>query len=71
MGYTTKRVGKNRCDHGKNWFGGYLNNSAFILGIAIGFYATKVVYGITALGIIATLYAIIIVALKNKRSEAM
>lgn len=57
--------------YGKNWFGGYLNNSAFILGIAVGFYATKVVYGLTALGIIATLYAIIIVALKNKRSEAM
>ena len=57
--------------YGKNWFGGYLNNSAFILGIAVGFFATKVVYGLTALGIIATLYAIIIVALKNKRSEAM
>ncbi|WP_456079189.1 hypothetical protein [Mogibacterium sp.] len=57
--------------YGKNWFGGYLNNSAFILGIAVGFYATKVVYGITALGIIAAIYAIITVALKNKSSEAM
>ena len=56
--------------YGRNWFGGYLNNSAF-LGIAVGFFATKVVYGLTALGIIATLYAIIIVALKNKGSEAM
>ena len=52
--------------YGKNWFGGYLNNSAFILGIAVGFFATKVIYGITALGIIAVLYAIIIVALKIK-----
>ena len=52
--------------YGKNWFGGYLNNSAFILGIAVGFFATKVIYGLTALGIIATLYAIIIVALKIK-----
>ena len=49
--------------YGKNWFGGYLNNSAFILG--------KVVYGFTALGIIAALYVIIIVALKNKSSEAI
>jgi hypothetical protein len=57
--------------YGKNWFGGYLNNSAFILGIAVGFFATKVIYGLTALGIIAVLYAIIIVTLKNKRSEAM
>ena len=57
--------------YGKNWFGGYLNNGAFILGVATGFFATKTMYGITALGIIATLYAIIIVALKNKRSEAM
>ena len=47
------------------------DNSAFILGIAVGFFATKVIYGLTALGIIATLYAIIIVTLKNKRSEAM
>lgn len=57
--------------YGKNWFGGYLNNSALILGVAVGFYATKVVYGITALGIIAALYVIIIAALKNKSSEAM
>lgn len=56
--------------YGKNWFGGYLNNGAFILGVATGFFATKTMYGITALGTLAVVYAVIWTVFKAKNAEA-
>ena len=55
--------------YGKNWFGGYLNNGAFILGVSAGFFATKTMYGITALGVLAVVYVVIITIFKGKNAE--
>ena len=56
--------------YGKNWFGGYINNGAFILGVSAGFFATKTMYGIVALGVLAVLYVIICTVFKSKNVEA-
>ena len=45
--------------YGKNWFGGYINNSAFILGISVGFFAITTRCGFTALGAVAAVYVLI------------
>lgn len=55
--------------YGKNWFGGYLNNSAFILGIAVGFFATTTKCGFAALGAVAVIYALICLIFRKRNLE--